>query len=137
MVMLRNVGAAVLLMAAGVLVGCDKKVKLTFTNMTDQGLSVELSGPGIATGQVGTVGPNAGKLHCELKIDKKLLPAECSWKAGDKGDKFTITKQTPKELWIDIEPTGPSVIRDKKTEIQKTRKVEVKDKVIHQDTVVE
>ncbi|HOF17691.1 MAG TPA: hypothetical protein PK082_02185 [Phycisphaerae bacterium] len=117
------------------LFGCDKKVKLTFVNHTSQSLEVQLSGPGRPGTFVGMVGPTGGKLRHELKIKKDSLPATYQWSAGDLDGRFTITKETDKQMWLDIKSGGG--LRDKHTEVQEEKKIEVKELPVEQYEVVE
>jgi hypothetical protein len=115
--------------------GCDKKVDLSFTNTTDQTLSLQLTTPEEGTQMLGVLPPTGGKLKHEVKISEDDLPANCMWRAGDITGEFTINKKSPNWLGIDILPTGGRV-RDKKTAVNDTHKSETKTKV-SQDTVVE
>jgi len=123
-----------LVLTVALAAGCDKKVKLTFTNVTQETRPVEITAPGLGTESIGVVGPSS-KLKYDLKISKDELPANCAWQSGELGGGFTVTNQSPKELWIDIgAPHGP---RDKHTEIKESKQVEIKDQVIDQYEVVE
>jgi len=134
----RGACAGALVLAVAALAGCDKEVKLTFFNGTDQQRDVFLAGPGdpSGTGILGTVGP-ISKLRTKIKVDKGFLPANYNWEAGDKSGSFTITKDSPGELMIAIEPGGVVGPIDKNTEIKKSKKIEAEDVIIDQDTVVE
>jgi hypothetical protein len=125
------------LIFGGAIVGCDKKVKLTFVNTTSQTLGIDLTAPGEGTRYLGVVGPVGGKLTHNLKIDKELLPATCSWRAGGQSDQFTVTKETKKKLYLYIEPTGHVGPVDEHTEIEKTREVEIERIPIYQEEVIE
>lgn len=117
--------------------GCDKEVKVTFTNTTAEPRLVQMSSPATGHDTVGTVAPYGGKLGTKVKIDTDDLPANFNWQAGDQGGAFTITKSTPDKIWVDIRPGGPGGVRDSKTQVHHTREVEVKDVPVYQDTVVD
>ena len=117
--------------------GCAKKVELTFVNTTDESRPVELTVPGEGTRHLGVVPHTAGQLTCDLKVDNDLLPAICSWRAGDRGDAFTVDKKTPDELMIYIRPAGNIGPVTKDTEIEEERQVEVQEVPIHREEVIE
>lgn len=131
-----NIVCLASLVIVGFLAGCDKKVELTFTNTTSRSLDVNLSIPEEGTTFLGTVG-SGGKLKHKLKIEDDDLPANCMWQAGPYGGNFTVNKETPKKLWIDIKPTGVAGPRDEKTTVDEKYQTEVKEVIIEQDTVVE
>ncbi len=122
--------------AAALMIGCDKKVTLRFTNLTDTPRQVELSGP-YGSRYAGTVSPDGGKLPVPVKIKKDDLPADMHWRAGDIGGTVTITKKTEKNLWVDIRKGAPPRVRGKDDEIKETKQKEIRDRVIRQGTVVE
>jgi len=124
--------------AAALLGGCDKKVKLTFVNHTAQSREVQLSGPGVDRSYVGVAAGMGGKArYGTLKVKKDYLPATYEWWAGDVSSRFTVTEDTPGEVWIDIKPSGSGGLRDKHTEVEETKKLQIEDMPIWQDTVVE
>lgn len=122
-----------LIASVALFAGCEKKVNLTFVNASDQSLDLVLTSPDQGTEHLGVLTPTGGKLKHTLKIDPDLLPAICTWQAGDASKQFTITKHTPAELWIDV-PEG--VARDKKTKINRTQKSEEK-RAVSEETVVQ
>lgn len=83
--------------AAGVLClsGCfEKKIDVTFTNLTDERMDVHLSGPGKGTGVVGTLKGKYDRVHTQLKVPPDELPAQYSWTAGEKySGRFSIPSQ--------------------------------------------
>jgi len=133
----RTALSAALLLVAIAAAGCDKEVKLTFLNTTAQSRDVELTAPGHGTMLLGPVAPTGGKLTYELKIDRDYLPAICSWEAGDRSGRFTITKQSKEKQRIIIDPTGNIGPIDKNVEVQKDEQLEATDVIIESDTVVE
>ena len=90
-------------------------------------------GPGDHPGRIGVV-PSMGLATVKVKVDQDFLPVTYSWDAGDKSGSFRVTKETPDQLWVDID-TGQ--VRDEHTEIRKQRQIEVKDQPIIQHEVVE
>jgi len=131
----RVLGIGLLLTA--VLVGCDKKVQLTFVNTTSNSLDVELTVPTEGVRDVGVAGPMGGKVRYDLKVNKDDLPVTCSWRAGGQGDTFTIDEGTKKELFVYIRANGSIGPVDKNAEIKEHRQIEIKDMPIRQEEVVE
>ena len=122
---------------AAVSLGCDKKVKLTFVNHTRTSRDVQLAGPGIGRTDVGIIAADGGKLqYGTLKVDKDLLPATYQWWAGNLTGRFTIRESTPKKVWVDIKRNAGG-LRDKDTEVEEKKRLEVKEVPIYEDTVVE
>lgn len=134
--MFRQAMVAAVLCTAAMMVGCDKKVRLTFTNLTDEPRQVELVGP-YATQYAGTVAPAGGKLPVPIQIKKGDLPADIQWRAGDINGVVTVQKDTPDKLWVDIRKGGAPTVRGKDDEIKETKQKEIRDRPIHQGTVVE
>ena len=128
--------AAIVCLAA--IAGCDKKVTLTFVNTTDQSRPLELSAPTAGSEHLGVLPPSGGKVKHTLKINKDDLPATVNWQAGDAGGNFTVDKKTPKEQLIYIREGGKSTAPlPKKSELNETRKKEIKDMPVEQHEVVE
>lgn len=126
----------IVMSGAALLIGCDKKVTLRFTNLTPEPRQVELSGP-YGPRYAGTVAPDGGKLPVSVKIKKDDLPADLQWRAGDVGGTVTITNKTEKDLWVDIRRDGPPRVRGKDDEVRETRQTEIRDRVVEQGTIVE
>ncbi len=124
---------AVLILTA--VAGCDKKVKITFTNITSSPVEVQLNGPGEGTGLLGSMGPTGGRVRTELKVSKSILPAYYTWNAGPWSGGFSISKKTPKELWIDVGTSRGA--RDKHTEIlehkEEVRTITTQEEVVTPD----
>jgi hypothetical protein len=98
--------------------GCDKKAQITFNNLSDRTVQVNLTGPGKGTGVLGGM-PPGGRIRTKIKVSKSMLPAPYRWTAGPFSGQFTITKKTGKKLWIDVGTgRGP---RDKNVEIQEQK----------------
>ena len=125
-----------LALAGLLLAGCEKEVKLTFFNGTNEGRDLILSGPGDGTGHLGSL-PAMGKLTTKIRVDEDWLPATYQWEAGDTAGSFTMTKETPGKLMIAIERGGSIGPIDKNTEVHKAEDIKVKDVIVDQDTVVE
>jgi hypothetical protein len=122
-----------LLVVVGLLGGCTKDVDLTFVNVGDKSLDVQLTTPNEGTENVGMVPPMGGKLKTTVKIPNDELPANCAWTAGEFNGQFSITKKTPDKLWIDI---APGRVRDKKTTVFE-RKQDTHQENVEQKTIVE
>ncbi len=122
-----------ILLAAAALttVGCDKKVQITFNNLSDKAVQVNLTGPGKGTGVLGGMAPG-GRIRTKIKVSKDMLPAPYRWTAGPFSGQFTITKKTEKKLWVDVGTgRGP---RDKNVEIQE-HKESTRTKVTTEEVV--
>lgn len=92
--------AAVLLGSAG---GClSKKVNVTFTNLSEKTVDVDLRGPGEGTGVVGTLDGKDDRVQANLKIDRFALPAQYTWTAGPYDGRFTLTTRSEEDLYIDV-----------------------------------
>ncbi len=113
--MRRTTTALLLILALGSLYlgGCiEKKIDVTFTNLTDDRLDVYLNGPGKGTGVVGTLNGKNDRVHTQLKLQPDDLPAQYSWSAGSKYEgRFTIQKlrKIPPKF-VDI---GPATAKTK------------------------
>lgn len=117
--------------------GCDKEVRITWTNTTSQLRTVELAGPGVGATYVGNLPPDGGKLRYSLEVEDDLLPADYQWKAGDRSGRFTVTEDSPEGLWIDVAPDGGSGPRGEDTEITEQRRIEIREVPLDQQEVVE
>jgi len=93
------------LLCASCLLGCDKRVELTFVNLTDDSLDVHVTRPGEGREYLGVIAP-MGKLRHEVEIGEDDLPATVTWSAGTHRGRFPVTKETQEELWIEIRPLG-------------------------------
>ena len=132
----RRTTVAALLLAIALLAGCDKEVKLTFINTTAETRDLYLTAPSHGTRYLGVLPATGGKLKYKLKIDEDLLPATCSWEAGNRSDSFTVNKESEGKMTIAIDPTGNITI-DKKTTVHRTDDVTVEDIIVEQKEVVE
>lgn len=129
--------SAVLVSVVGFLGGCDKKTELSFYNATARPVDVTVSAPPEGAGVIGTVGPH-GKLNYTLKIKKDMLPAECSWSADGQGTPFTITKDSPKQLFFSVDDVfGPGGPRDKNTELHQKKQEDRGKEMVQQEEVVQ
>lgn len=93
------------LLSASCLVGCDQEVKLTFVNLTGDDLDVHLTSPAGGRQYLGVISP-VGRLCHDLAIDKDDLPVTCIWSAGAYRGRFPVSKDSQKELRIEIGPVG-------------------------------
>ncbi|HUU59877.1 MAG TPA: hypothetical protein VMZ50_10055 [Phycisphaerae bacterium] len=100
----RTVWMIGMLLTAGLLMGCEKKVTLTYTNVTSNDVDVALVEHGVSGVPV-TVPSGGGKVRQELKIDNDFLPVSYLLKAGAREKAFTIDKDTKDKLWFHILPT--------------------------------
>lgn len=116
--------------------GCAKKVTLTFTNVTGQSADIMVRATGDNDADLVIPG-NGGRVKHRLKIEKDDLPATCTVEYGRSKQRFSITKQTPGHLWIDINSDGLQGPRDKSVEIKKERRTESKPVPIRTRTVLE
>jgi hypothetical protein len=98
---MRKMGWMSLLLVAAMAVGCTRDFNLTFRNLTRNPVDVALDGPARSE-DVGTIGP-AREMRFELKIKENYLPEPWTIQAGKLTRKFTFTKDTPTELWINIQ----------------------------------
>ena len=115
--------------------GCDKKVTITFTNITSKQLDVQLIGPGDGTGVIGTLRGVGSRVRTEVEVPKNQLPAPYVWTAGPYTQRFSLTRKSPEKLWFDVgTKRGP---RDENTEIkehkEETRTTETTEEVITTD----
>jgi hypothetical protein len=114
MVKLRSAAAAVGLLSGLCLCGCDKEVKLTFLNLSEDTLDVHVTSPDKGRQYLGVL-PPMGKLRHRLAIDEKGLPAACLWTAGPYVQQFSVTRETAGLMFIDIRPPAPPPIPAKGT----------------------
>jgi len=135
--MKRTAKIAILTIVGGLtaLAGCDKKVTITFTNVTSKQLDVQLIGPGDGTGVIGTLRGLGSRVSTDIEVPKNQLPAPYVWTAGPYTQRFSLTRKSPKNLWFDVGTRrGP---RDEKTEIkehkEETRTTETTEEVITPD----
>jgi hypothetical protein len=126
-----------LVLTVALAAGCEKDVRITWTNTTAQLRTVELAGPGVGATYVGNLPPDGGKVRYKLEVDDDLLPADYQWQAGDQSGRFTVTDETPDELWIDIKPGGPGGPRDEDTEVTDEHQMEIREMPVYQEEVVE
>lgn len=134
---LSNLAVLALVACAMAAVGCDKEMKVTFVNVTDQSLPVELKVANSPFWPIGTVSADGGKLRHKFTVESDDLPATCVYNAGGKSGSFVVSKDSPSELWIDIGLKGDTRVRDKKAVVHEKRDVEVKKLPIGQQEVVE
>ena len=101
--------------------GCQKKVKITFINHTNETLPVSVTTPSDGTIAVGSIGGNSS-LPCVVRIPTDDLPALCSAKVGLIGGKsFTISEDTKDKLWFDYTDKGLAGPRDEDTDASVTQ----------------
>ena len=106
--MTAKAGPLAMLLAACLLAlgGCQKTVNLTITNHTEKAVKVEIDGPHEGDEDIGVVAPGGGRLRYDLKIPEGKLPATFEFDAGKHETKFTVNRETPDKLWVDITPEG-------------------------------
>ena len=132
----RKLFVVVAVVALGVAAGCEKEVKMSFQNSTDDARVLMVSGPGKGTGLLGTVAPYQ-KVTTRIKVDEDFLPATYTWDAGDQDGTFTIDKDSKSPQMVVIQKDGSMGPIDKDTEVHEDTHLEVEDMIIEQDTVVE
>ena len=125
----------VLLLAVGAVVGfgCEKKVKLAFTNRTNESLDLSITAPGTGKVDLGTLQARVGSLVYELKVDTDALPAQCNWQAGHHAGNVLISEKSPKVIPVEIRQGGPADTRDT---IKRKVTVDVKDTLVEPDGAV-
>jgi len=80
--------------------GCQKKVRITFVNHTDETLPVSVTTPSDGTINIGSIGGDSSMRYL-VRIPTDDLPALCSAKVGLIGSKsFTISTDTEDEIWF-------------------------------------
>jgi len=109
-------------------VGCEKEVKLTFVNETNNDVPLSLQTSRGANESMGIVKAGGGATERTFKYKKEQLPVQVSWKAGDYCGKFDITDKTNKNLRIDFLPDGPSGPYKWKGKFSKKKHKKHKDK---------
>jgi hypothetical protein len=106
------------------MVGCDKTVSYTFTNVTDRPADLVLLIPGDDLGSFSL--PPSGQLTHKVKLPKDDLPAACELRCGKEVKSFTITEDTRDKQWFDVTNDGIQGPRDNKMTVVKKREVEYK-----------
>ena len=128
-------GLLMMVVSMFLLVGCDKKMQLTFVNATPEARPVEMTVPGDGTMFVGTMGGMGSRVRKTIKINKDELPAEIEWTAGDVGGRFTVDKHTEDKLTIPVDSKHNLGPIDKNTEIETKDQSETSAEETH--TVIE
>ena len=101
--------------------GCQKRVKITFVNSTDETLPVSVTTPSDGTITVGSIGGNSS-LPYVVRIPTDDLPALCSAKVGLIGRKsFTISEDTKDKLWFHYTDKGLAGPADEYTDVTVTK----------------
>ena len=103
--------------------GCDKPVKLSITNRTDQVMPVVITPPGEIPQLAGTLMPN-GMVYYQMKIKNDLLPASVAWKIGDRQGQFTVTKDSDEKQYMYVNADGVVGPTSEKHEITQTKNLE-------------
>jgi hypothetical protein len=101
---MQRISFPVILLALALLVGSTtgcKQAQTTMVNTTDEALEVEINGPGLNTGFVGTVPPR-GELTTLIKVSPVWLPNTYTWTAGEHKGAFTITSDSAATMYIAI-----------------------------------
>lgn len=133
--MRKLLGLATMAVMALFVVGCEKELKMTFVNTTDQARDLRIQSPSTGTDSWGTV-PRNGRVTQKMKFDKDTLPTSVAWQAGDLNGSFSVDKDT-KDGIIYIGEGGSTGLVSPKSELNKHKEVEKKDKVKSQDTIVD
>lgn len=110
-------------LAMGVLVagaGCQKTVRLTFVNLSDEPFPVRLAENGVQPVPVGTVGDYA-TLETSINQPLDALPAYYHWSAGPHEGNVRIAEQTADRLWIAL-PSGEIYDRSIELELDARRR---------------
>ncbi len=115
---------AVVLLAA-MTVGCQKTVQLRINNFYENSQRAQVQAPGINWVDLGPI-PAQGMIVYDLKIDKKLLPADSSCTVGKETKTFTVTEGMLSPQWIDFSPLHKPQMRDQYTTVKHKHKVEIK-----------
>ncbi len=119
-------GIAVVLF--GTLVGCQKKIDLTFYNHTDTTLPVKVTTPDDGTMNVGTIAGNGSMLNYTIRVNTSDMPANCSAVVGIGNKSFAVTEDTKEHLWFHYTKqglAGPMDSNANVTVISQTGEVEV------------
>jgi hypothetical protein len=100
-------GAVSLVLLAGLAVGCDKTVKITFTNQTPQPRNVQLTTP-YGPIPVGTIAPGH-PAKAVVKIRQADLPTQLIWQAGELSGTILVTKHSQGNYNVKIVQAGQFV----------------------------
>jgi len=101
--------------------GCQKKVRITFINHTDEVLAVTVTTPSEGTITFGSVPANSN-LRCVVRIPTDDLPALCSAKVGLIGSRsFTISEDTKDRLLFHYTDKGLAGPVDEETDVTVTK----------------
>lgn len=83
--------------------GC-KQVQTTFVNNTAEPLELQVNGPGMNTGYLGTI-PPYGQVRTLIKVSPIWLPTTYTYTAGNKSGAFTLASDSNYKIWVNI-PEG-------------------------------
>ena len=103
--------------------GCQKKVRITFINHTDEVLPVTVTTPSEGTITFGSVPANSN-LRCVVRIPTDDLPALCSAKVGLIGSRsFSINEDTKDKLLFHYTDKGLAGPVDEDTDVAVTKQI--------------
>jgi hypothetical protein len=91
-----------------VLVGCGKKVTVTYFNATSDPVEVVLERHGVEMVPIAV--PAEGQVVETREFDRDFLPESFVVRAGDRKANWTVDEDSEDEVWFIIEPsriTGP------------------------------
>jgi hypothetical protein len=86
--------------------GC-KMVQTTFENTTSQPLELQLNGPGLNTGDLGTI-PPGGQVRTKIEVCPIWLPTSYTWTAGQYNGSFAVTSDMKPKIWVAIPEGAPT-----------------------------
>ncbi|MBS3820551.1 MAG: hypothetical protein GVY16_00940 [Planctomycetes bacterium] len=91
----------VALAASCLMLGGCKQAQTRMVNTTSEELEVQIHGPGLNVGYVGTVPPR-GELTTLIKVSPVWLPSTYTWTAGKHSGAFTITSDSAAMITVAI-----------------------------------
>lgn len=98
---LKNMGMAALVLAVGMLVGCDRTFRITVTNVSPVAREVELRDP-VFTHPLGTVAPGQSVTK-KIKLAEDELPGAFELTAGGMKKPFSLDKKDKDNQYLYIE----------------------------------
>ena len=97
-------------------------MKLIFVNNTKRERKVLISVADKPRHEIGRVSARGGKLHYDLIVPRRLIPAKITWRSRDRKGSFVVTARSPDRERIDIgkrrkpPPRGKRDRKDRKRE---------------------
>ena len=112
--------ALTLLVGAATLTGCCTR-QATFVNNSAEEVSLQVNGPGIGAGSVGTI-PPGGRLTTTIHVSIFDLPTIYNWTANGFKGSFALANDSAKKISINIpEGTESSVQTWKHSDTDSTK----------------